>query len=122
MTRAKYCERDEKEDWRRIPAETLNCCNSSLSFFDAEGMRFHLLAFPTAELRGEYDYDVSVNLTNLSDYSISQLVLLTPEQRRAIRLFLLHISEDPNYEFERHQILSALETYWGEPTSNHSAP
>lgn len=121
-TRAKYREQDEKEDWRRIPAETLNRCNSSLSFFDAEGMRFHLPAFLTAELRGEYDFDVSFHLTNLSDYSISQLVLLTPEQRQAIRLFLLHISEDPNYQFERPQTLSALETDWVEPTSHHPAP
>lgn len=121
-TRAKYREQDEKEDWRLIPAEALNRCNSSLSFFDAEGMRFHLPAFLTAELRGEYDFDVSFHLTNLSDYGISQLFLLTPEQRNAIRVYLLHLAEDPNREFHRPEILRALETYWGEPTSNHSAP
>jgi hypothetical protein len=44
-TRKAYRERDEKHDWERIPVEALNRCQSSLSFFDAEGMRFHLPAF-----------------------------------------------------------------------------
>src|SRR5688500_17196676 len=51
-TCARYRAGDEKEDWTRIPAEELSRCNSSLSFFDAEGMRFHLPAFLVAELQG----------------------------------------------------------------------
>jgi hypothetical protein len=39
-TCARYRANDEKEDWSHIPAEELNRCNSSLCFFDAEGMRF----------------------------------------------------------------------------------
>ena len=38
-------ERDEKLDWSKISAKDLNMCNSSLSFFDAQGMHFHLPAF-----------------------------------------------------------------------------
>src|SRR5687767_4152799 len=37
-TRGAYRAKDEKKDWRKIPAEALNRCSSSLSFFDAEGM------------------------------------------------------------------------------------
>jgi hypothetical protein len=43
-TCGRHLQDDEKEDWSRIPIEGLNRCNSSLSFFDAEGMRFHLPA------------------------------------------------------------------------------
>jgi len=35
---------DRKTDWQSIASAELNECNSSLSFFDAEGMRFHLPA------------------------------------------------------------------------------
>ena len=34
--------KDEKLDWNKIPIIDLYKCASSLSFFDAEGMRFHL--------------------------------------------------------------------------------
>ena len=51
-TQKAYRERDEEDDWERIPFQALNRCNTSLSFFDAEGMRFHLPAFMIAELNG----------------------------------------------------------------------
>lgn len=38
---AEYRANDEKDDWRRISVNDLCQCNSSLCFFDAEGMRFH---------------------------------------------------------------------------------
>src|SRR5450631_1381037 len=37
--------RDEKLDWSRISSDDLKRCDSSLSFFDANGMRFHLPAY-----------------------------------------------------------------------------
>src|SRR4051812_12445181 len=40
-TCAAYRANDEKDNWHRISTEALNRCHSSLSFFDAEGMRFH---------------------------------------------------------------------------------
>jgi len=38
----KLREKDEKKDWHNIPVLDLYKCSSSLSFFDAKGMRFHL--------------------------------------------------------------------------------
>lgn len=38
----KLREKDEKDDWRKIPLTDLYRCNSSLPFFDAKGFRFHL--------------------------------------------------------------------------------
>jgi len=34
--------KDEKENWKNIPLIDLYRCSSSLSFFDAKGIRFHL--------------------------------------------------------------------------------
>ncbi|TDG36426.1 hypothetical protein EZJ43_07865 [Pedobacter changchengzhani] len=37
--------KDEKDNWKLLPYEDLSYCESSLSFFDAKGMRFHLPKF-----------------------------------------------------------------------------
>jgi hypothetical protein len=112
QTCARYRANDEKEDWSRIPVEELNRCNSSLSFFDAEGMRFHLPAYLIADLRGLYHFGMAFSLTRLNDYSKSQFVLLSPVQRKAVRAFLLHILNEQDYEFDRPKINKALNEYW----------
>lgn len=114
-TCAAYRESDEKEDWSRIPVDDLNACYSSLSFFDAEGMRFHLPAFLIAELNGGYLQDMTFQLAWLNDYSIGQYALLSPAQRNAVRAYLLFILEDENYEFSHPHIVRALGEYWTEP-------
>lgn len=42
---AELHKKDEVNDWSKIPVIDLYLCSSSLSFFDAEGMRFHLPIF-----------------------------------------------------------------------------
>lgn len=115
-TRAAYRAKDEKDDWSRIPAEALQRCYSSLSFFDAEGMRFHLPAYLLAGLRGEYGCNLAFCLTQTcrNDHYFR---LLSDTQRRAVRAFLLHILDDSDYQFDRPHILRALEDYWIEPSS-----
>lgn len=118
-TCARYRTGDEKEDWHRIPAEALNRCHSSLSFFDAEGMRFHLPAFLLADLRGDYGMGMAFRLTHRWENFEIQFSLLSPEQRRAVRHYLLYIADDPDYQFDRPEILRALNDYWRtEPDSN----
>lgn len=112
-----YRAKDEKDDWHRIPADALNHCNSSLSFFDAEGMRFHLPAYLLADLRGDYSFGMAFCLTHLSDYCLTQFALLSPEQRAAVRAFLLHIADDPDEQFHRDEILRALTDYWTDAPS-----
>ncbi len=107
---------DEKDDWHHIPAEALNHCNSSLSFFDAEGMRFHLPAYLLADLRGDFGFGMAFCLAQTSDYD-RYFRLLSAAQRRAVRAFLLHIAEDPEYEFYRPHIISALNDYWTDAVS-----
>ena len=59
-------ERDEKDAWTVFSADALNCANSSLSFFDAERMRFHLRAYLVADLRGDYKFGVVFTLCQAS--------------------------------------------------------
>jgi hypothetical protein len=117
VTCAEYRADDEKEDWRRIPIEALNACHSSLSFFDAEGMRFHLPAFLLADLRNDEHDRIGMEfyLTHRWEYFERNFSVLSPEQRRAVRSYLLFIAEEPDYQFERPKILRALEEYWTEP-------
>ena len=111
-TCASYRANDEKSDWSRIAIEDLNACYSSLSFFDAEGMRFHLPAFLIAELGGGYLQDMSYQLAYLNEYSMSQYALLSPAQRQAVRAYLLFILEDESYAFSHPQVVRALNEYW----------
>lgn len=115
-TCAAYRANDEKDDWSRIPVGELNACYSSLSFFDAEGMRFHLPAFLIAELSGGYLQDMSFQLAFLNEYSMGQYALLSPAERKAVRAYLLFLLDDESYAFSRPQIVRALEEYWTDPT------
>ena len=117
QTRAAYRASDERDDWRRIPADALNRCHSSLSFFDAEGMRFHLPAYLLADLRGDYRCGMLFCLTHLSDYSIGQFALLSPGQRAAVRAYLLHVMDERDGEFFRADVVRALAEFWTEAPS-----
>lgn len=57
-------DKDEKHDWRRLAPKDLNRCHSSLSFFDAYGMRFHLPAFMITDLRGEFEHSLEFSITH----------------------------------------------------------
>ena len=116
-TCASYRASDEKDDWSRIPVEKLNKCFSSLSYFDPESMRFHLPAFLISDLQGTYNFDLSLCLTNPTDYDTGQFDLFSDTQRSAVRDYLLHIAEDVNHQFDRPQIIRALDEYWTDPTS-----
>ena len=106
---------DEKLHWDNIPSSSINEYYSSLSFFDAKGMRFHLPAFMIAEIKGEYRFGMSFSLTHLSDYTKSQFEFLNEKQREVVVLFLNHLLMDSNYEFEKPTIERAIENYWSAP-------
>jgi len=107
-------DKDEKEAWERIEVKHLNACYSSLSFFDALGMRFHLPAFIIADLKGEYDMGMEFTLTHLDAYTREQFHLLNQEQRQVVREYLLFMREDPESEFYYADIDRALSNYWQE--------
>jgi hypothetical protein len=112
ITIAEYRLRDEKNDWTRLTVYDLNRCHSSLAFFDADGMRFHLPAFLIAELEGTLSNSVIFYLTYLVDYGKSRFTSLTAPQRAAIRQFLLLFQDDPDLTIETSDIKRALNEFW----------
>ncbi len=113
-TCAKYREKDEKEDWRKISYEDLNRCNSSPSFFDAAGFRFHLPAFMQAELREELYINFYFSLISFKCLKYERYLLLNPNQRMAVRAFLLFLIEDDRDSIDRADVEPALAEYWTE--------
>jgi len=107
-----YRDNDEKIDWEAIPVEKLNRYYSSLSFFDAEGMRFHLPAFMIADLNALLGVDPVYHLTQVPEVDPTRFGLLSPDQRQAVREYLLFIKSDPLYEFDLPHIERSLENYW----------
>ena len=110
-TRAKYREKDEKHNWQMISVKDLNKCNSSLSFFDAEGMRFHWPAYLVADLDSAYNFGMAYCLTQCPGV---QFALLNNPQADAVRQYLQFIEEEPDYALDREHIRRALEENWAE--------
>ena len=105
-------ERDEKLDWSKISAKDLNMCNSSLSFFDAQGMHFHLPAFLIADLKDELVIDIIFHLCQIDEH-MQQFVLLNDAQREAVRAYLYWIAKDQDYNLDRDLIVKTLvDGYW----------
>lgn len=110
-TLARYRAGDEKEDWSRIPVTQLNRCSSSLSFFDADGMRFHLPAYLIADLEGTYEQGVLFHLTCFEYQNLSKFASLSNAQRAAVREYLL-LQLSRSDAFDRPRIEKALAEYW----------
>ncbi len=104
-------EKDEKGQWRKLTGEELQRCHSSLSFFDAEGMRFHLPAFIIESIKGEVD-DPLFHLTSLDEYAISELESMNSEQKKAVSEYLIWCLTEDEYTYEQHEIRKALQLYW----------
>jgi hypothetical protein len=103
--------RDERTEWSRIPLDDLCQCESSLTFADAEGVRFLLPAFMMAELEDRLPAGIVFNLTSGHDLP-GHFAALSSEQRAAVREFLLALRDERDYAFERQDIDEALKTNW----------
>lgn len=108
-------QRDEKNDWKAIQPVDLQRCYSSLSFFDAEGMRFHLPAFILAEIQGKIDEFSIFHLTQLDEYAQSKLTLLNQAQKRAVTQYLNWCLEQDEYRYEQLAIERAVDEFWIKP-------
>ena len=104
-------ERDEKDNWTVLSPDALNRANSSLSFFDAEGMRFHLPAYLVADLRGDYKFGVVFTLCQAAVRE-EPFALFSGPQQAAVRHYLEFIAKDPSYEFDYPDIQRCLAGYW----------
>ena len=118
-------EKDEKDDWHNLSLADLYECNSSTSFFDAKGIRFHLPFLMLLDL-GVYEKkeekleigeapDIEFILSNFLDYidetttdGIAMLAhhhklfsLLNSAQIECIIAFLRKKSQKENYQIDK---------------------
>jgi len=108
-----YRAKDEKLNWNNISTDALNRCNSSLSFFDAQGMLFHLPAFLLASLNGDYLHELTFTLINLCDDRERKFCLFNAEQRAVVADYLQFLLDEPDYTYDHEEIMRALITgYW----------
>jgi hypothetical protein len=117
QTQQRYRQEDEKNDWSTIPFERLERCDSSLCFFDAKGMRFHLPAFIIAQLN-DRNIDV-VGLLTYFWYDDKQIYLnnsfgiLSAEQRTAVCNFMSALFTDPDDIYKNDtEIQKAIACFW----------
>lgn len=103
--------KDEKEDWAKLDPELLHQCQSSLSFFDAEGMRFHLPAFLIQGLLEEIDPPI---FTLTGNRLLYRFTLLSPGQRAVVRDYLRFMIDDPDGSYHKKDLLTAIAGYWAE--------
>lgn len=117
----KLRERDEKEDWSKILVLNLYKCSSSLSFFDAKGMRFHLPQFMLFHIgffekeeeelhkKGKLEHimcpDIfwSISHKMESDYFQNIFSLLNKQQTKCVISFLNYLLEErkENYKITK---------------------
>ena len=102
---------DRKVNWQDFDPEELQRCHSSLSFFDADGMRFHLPAYIIASMNDLTD-DPVFHLTSLDEYGASRFKTLSNTHKNAIVQYLEWCLEQQEFEFEHPSIARSLENYW----------
>ena len=123
--RQKARAKDEKYNWTKlIDNEYLKLFfgYGGLSFFDAEGLRFHLPAYMCTTLQNpELDITESLIhcLTNLEKFNRERFQLLNHQQKAVICEFLQYVLENNSWntdvwetEFDKPLIKTAIEDYW----------
>lgn len=103
---------DERQDWHRFTSAQLLSYQSSISFTDAEGMRFLLPAWMLAELRDEGIAGLIWSLCRIAPHNEHKFVLLSAEQRGVVRDFLEFVRDHPEFTHERGEIDAAIEHIW----------
>lgn len=105
-------EEDEKNDWHCIKIEDLNNNTCGLSYFDAEGMRFHLPAYMIAHLREQYNFDLLGVVVDTSGSMYEKFQLFSSKQKRAIISYLDYISSTEDAQFDRGAITRSIDGFW----------
>jgi hypothetical protein len=85
----------------------LQNCQSSLSFFNANGMKFHLPAYIIGSLRGEVDAPL-FHITHLGSHMEAALATLSAAQKMAVIDYLTWCLTEDEYSFEHADISKAL--------------
>ncbi|HBY85596.1 MAG TPA: hypothetical protein DEO86_06950 [Colwellia sp.] len=104
--------KDIKDNWLLLSNEDLFHCDSSLSYFDAQGMLFHIPAFILAELNGKLNIGPILPLTSLAISNPDIFKLLNVNQKRCVVMFLEWCAAQHEYDFDKSDIERALHEYW----------
>jgi hypothetical protein len=105
--------KDEKLDWQHLTTEDLNENYSSLSHFDAKGMRFHLPAYLLLDLDKKYKFSLEFALIRVNDYRVKQFSLLNQLQKKAVAAYLFYKLDDRlTHQNDIPEIHKALNEYW----------
>lgn len=112
---------DEHNDWFKLinlPALKELAWIGGLSFYDAEGLRFHLPAYLTLAVRnfeceeaGNVLEILMSHLTLISDYNQERFSILSDQQRLCVHDVLVYLRE--TYELESDELDQAIVGYWG---------
>jgi hypothetical protein len=112
--RTKARAQDEQIDWRRISEDLIGRYSWCLSFFDADGMRFHLPAYMRFALR-HYKDSASASI-DFAIYALGRederFIGFTAPQRAAVRQFLKFITFNGGHHVDRNNARRALDA-WG---------
>jgi hypothetical protein len=112
-SQAEFREKDEKNDWSNLTPDAINDGFSSLTFFDAEGMRFHLPAYMLLDLEQQYGYGLIYPLTGIFNYRKEQFSLFTRAQKDAVIAYLEYKLTTPEiHDIDRKEIPLAIRDYW----------
>ena len=104
--------KDIKDDWLKLSNGDLFHCDSILSYFDAQGMLFHLPAFIIAELNDKLNIGPILPLTSLAISNPDIFKLLNANQKHCVAMFLEWCAAQPEYDFDKPDIERALQGYW----------
>jgi hypothetical protein len=111
-TQALARSKDIKDDWTLIPSSELLHCESSLCYFDAQGMLFHIPAFLIAELNKTTDFGPVDSLVSLAISNPDIFSLFNNNQKRCVATFLEWCAIQPEYDDDKPVIQRSLFEYW----------
>lgn len=111
--RENYRYKDEKTNWLNIDSADLNYCFSSLSYFDAKGMRFYLPSFLISDLYGEFEFSLIFTLCEISEYRKKQFELLSVVQKKCVIEYLnFQVVNELVNSNEASKIENSIAEYW----------
>ncbi|MGI0119665.1 DUF6714 family protein [Zooshikella sp. RANM57] len=104
--------KDEKIDWQNISYDDIFYCDSSLSFMDEKGLRFHIPAFIIAEIEGKTNTGPLYNLTQTVISNPELFKLFNQSQKEAVSQFLEWCAWQEEYHYEKAHITRSLNEFW----------
>lgn len=106
--------KDEKDDWKAISDKDLKYYYSAPSFFDADGMRFHLPAYMLSDEHRDNNDTLMFHLIHLDEFGKSKFTSLNALQKKAVRDYLIWCGQQEDYMYESQKIGNAITEYWNE--------